>query len=212
MQPSELVRGRECPECPLYLQMELQHQQQQRQQQQVKVPHYVLISSSSRVQPTAATTAAVPILSHPIVQYHHANDRPLSLLPESASEQVLLLDYDPLSPASTRVQSISGNAAITGIRVTDAPGAGSAEEDAYWSSKMFVLETSTFESRFVQTPKQRCPGLRYFPRRVPADDSDPRAVLAQFKQKYTFADISCFSLVIDRSPLQQCHYSTGTRL
>ncbi|KAF8271340.1 hypothetical protein EI94DRAFT_1720386 [Lactarius quietus] len=138
---------------------------QQQQQPQVKVPHYVLVSSSSRAQPTtAAAAAAVPILSHPILQYHYANDRPLSLLPKSGGEQVLLLDYDPVNPASTRVQNISGNAAITGIRVTDAPGAGSAEEDACWSGKMFVLETSTFDSR------------------VPAEDSDPRAVLAQFKQ------------------------------
>ncbi|KAI9462512.1 hypothetical protein BJY52DRAFT_1355195, partial [Lactarius psammicola] len=113
--------------------------------------------------PTAATAAAVPVL-HPILQYHYANDRPLSLLPESTGEQVLLLDYDPLSPASTRVQSISGNAAITGIRITDAPGAGSAEEDACWSGKMFVLETTTFDSRVL------------------TDDNDPRAVLAQFKQ------------------------------
>ena len=153
----------EWTECPLCPQMELQHQhqqQQQQQQQQVKVPHYVLISSSSRAQPTAATAAAVPILSHPILQYHYANDRPLSLLPESTDEQVLLLEYDPLSPASTRVQSISGNAAITGIRVTDAPGAGSAEEDACWSGKMFVLETTTFDSRFVRAPKQRCPRLK----------------------------------------------------
>ena len=136
--------------------MELQHQQQQ-QQQQTKVPHYVLISSSSRAQPTpvgAAAAAAVPILSHPILQYHYANDRPLSLLPGSAGEQVLLLDYDPLKPASTRVQSISGNAAITGIRVTEAPGAGSAEEEASVSSKMFVLETTTFDSRFVRTSQR----------------------------------------------------------
>ena len=158
--------------CPLCLQMELQQQQQRQQQPQVKVPHYVLISTSSGAQPTAATAAttaaaAVPILSHPILQYHYANDRPLSLLPESGGEQVLLLDYDPQSPASTRLQSISGNAAITGIRVTDAPGAGTAEEDACWSSKMFVLETTTFESRFVRTPKQRCFMLRCFPSKGP---------------------------------------------
>lgn len=136
--------------------MELQHQQQQ-QQQQTKVPHYILISSSSRAQPTpvgAAAAAAVPTLNHPILQYHYANDRPLSLLPESAGEQVLLLDYDPLKPVSTRVQSISGNAAITGIRVTEAPGAGTAEEEASVSSKMFVLETTTFDSRFVRTSQR----------------------------------------------------------
>ncbi len=130
--------------------MELEHQQQQPPPPpQVKIPHYVLVSGSSRVQPTAATGAAVPVLSHPILQYHYANDRPLSLFPECTNEQVLVLDYDPLSPASTRVQSISGNAATTGIRITDAPGASSAEGDACWSSKMFVLETTTFESRFV---------------------------------------------------------------
>jgi hypothetical protein len=133
--------------------------------QQDKVPYYVLVSTSSQSQSVAATGSATPVLNHPVLQYHYANDSPLSLLPRSPNEQVLVLDYDPLTPQSTRAQSISGSSAVTGIKVTEAPGAGSAEEDVGWCNSMFVLETTTFDSR------------------VPTDEGDPRTVLAQFKQK-----------------------------
>lgn len=113
------------------------------------VPRYVLVSSSSRTQLTAVTGPTTSVLGHPVLQYHYANDSPLSLLPVSRDEQVLVLDYDPQNPAFTRAQSISGSSAVTGIKVTDAPGAGSAEGDAGWSNKMFVLETTMFDSRFV---------------------------------------------------------------
>ncbi|KAI0274693.1 hypothetical protein BC834DRAFT_849219 [Gloeopeniophorella convolvens] len=129
-----------------------------------KAPYYVLVSSLSKTQPAATSGPTAAVLSHPVVQYHYANDSPLSLLPTSSDEQVLVLDYDPLNPSFTRAQSISGSSAITGIKVTDAPGAGSSDADAQWSSKMFVLETTTFDSR------------------VPTDERDPRALLAQFKQ------------------------------
>ncbi len=119
-------------------------------EQQHKVPHYVLVSSSTRTQPTTATGSKTPVLSHPVLQYHYANDSPLSLLPRYPDEQVLVLDYDPLNPSCTRAQSISGSAAVTGIKVTDAPGAGSAEGDTGWSKSMFVLETTTFDSRCVR--------------------------------------------------------------
>lgn len=117
-----------------------------------KAPYYVLVSSSSRAQPTAATGSVASILSHPNLQYHYANDSPLSLLPRSPDEQVLVLDYDPMNPAFTRAQSISGSSAVTGIKVTDAPGAGPAEADVGWSNSMFVLETTTFDSRFAHPP------------------------------------------------------------
>ena len=121
-------------------------------EQQQKVPHYVLVSSSSGVLPTPATGSVAPTLSHPVLQYHYANDSPLSLLPRFPDEQVLVLDYDPLNPSYTRAQSISGSSAVTGIKVTDAPGAGSAEADVGWSKSMFVLETTTFDSRFARLP------------------------------------------------------------
>jgi len=125
--------------------------------EQHKVPHYVLVSSSSsssssRAQSSTAAGPATSVLSHPVLQYHYANESPLSLLPTSPNEQVLVLDYDPLNPALSRAQFISGSAAITGIKVTDAPGAGSAEGDAGWSNSMFVLETTTFDSRFARPP------------------------------------------------------------
>jgi hypothetical protein len=119
-------------------------------EQQDNVPHYVLVSSSSRTRSaTTAGSANTAVLGHPILQYHYANDSPLSLLPKSNDEHVLVLDYDPLNPALTRAQSVSGSSAVIGIKVTDAPGAGPAEGDAGWSNKMFVLETTTFDSRFV---------------------------------------------------------------
>jgi hypothetical protein len=124
-------------------------------EQQHKVPYYVLVSSSSRAQPVTAAGSVTPVLSHPVLQYHYANDSPLSLLPRFPDEQVLVLDYDPRSPPFTRAQSISGSTAVTGIKVTDAPGAGSAEGDVGWSKSMFVLETTTFDSRFAHPPEAR---------------------------------------------------------
>lgn len=117
--------------------------------QQDKVPYYVLVSPSSQTQPSAATGSTTPVLNHPVLQYHYANDSPLSLLPRSQNEHVLVVDYDPLTPQCARAQSISGSSAVTGIKVTEAPGAGSAEGFAGWCNNMFVLETTTFDARFV---------------------------------------------------------------
>lgn len=119
--------------------------------QQDKVPYYVLVSPSpsSQTQSSATTGSKTPVLNHPVLQYHYANDSPLSLLPRSLNEHVVVVDYDPLTPQSTRAQSISGTSAVTGIKVTEAPGAGSAEMSTGWCNKMFVLETTTFDSRFV---------------------------------------------------------------
>ncbi len=117
--------------------------------QQDKVPYYVLVSPSSQTQPRATTGSTTPVLNHPVLQYHYVNDNPLELLPRSPNEQVLVVDYDPLTPQCTRAQSISGSSAVTGIKVTEAPGAGSAEGFARWCNSMFVLETTTFDSRFV---------------------------------------------------------------
>jgi hypothetical protein len=119
-------------------------------EQQDKVPYYVLVSTSSQAQSTVPTGSATPVLNHPVLQYHYANDSPLSLLPRSPNEQILVLDYDPLTPQLTRAQSISGSSAVTGIKVTEAPGAGPAEGDAGWCKSMFVLETTTFDSRFAR--------------------------------------------------------------
>ena len=113
------------------------------------MPYYVLVSPSSQTQSPAATGSTTPVLNHPVLQYHYANDSPLSLLPRSPNEHVLVVDYDPLTPQCTRAQSISGSSAVTGIKVTEAPGAASAEGSAGWCNNMFVLETTTFDSRFV---------------------------------------------------------------
>jgi len=117
--------------------------------QQDKVPYYVLVSPSPQTQSSATTGSTTPVLNHPVLQYHYANDSPLSLLPRSPNEHVVVVDYDPLTPQCARAQSISGSSAVTGIKVTEAPGAGSAEVSTGWCNSMFVLETTTFDSRFV---------------------------------------------------------------
>ena len=150
--------------------------------QQDKVPYYVLVSPSSQTQSSAATGSTTPVLNHPVLQYHYANDSPLALLPRYPNEHVLVVDYDPLTPQCTRAQSISGSSAVTGIKVTEAPGAGSAEGVAGWCNNMFVFETTTFDSRFVVGHVQLGHDTLIL-RRVPTDESDPRTLLAQFKQK-----------------------------
>jgi hypothetical protein len=155
------------------------------QQDSDKVPYYVLVSPSSQTQSSAATGSTTPVLNHPVLQYHYANDSPLSLLPRSPNEHVFVVDYDPLTPQCARAQSISGSSAVTGIKVTEAPGAGSAEGSAGWCNSMFVLETTTFDSRFVGHVQlgYDTPSEIMSLERVPTDESDPRTVLAQFKQK-----------------------------
>jgi hypothetical protein len=71
---------------------------------QHKAPRYVLISSSSRTQLTAVTGPTTSVLGHPVLQYHYANDNPLSLFHISPNEQVLL-DYNSPNPAFTHAKT-----------------------------------------------------------------------------------------------------------
>jgi hypothetical protein len=103
-------------------------------------PHYILVSQSSLSAhtPGAPSTA----LCHPIIQYHYADDSPLSILPQSPGEQVVILDYDSTSPTA---KSISTNSAVTVLKVAEAPGAGAAEDESKKNNKMYILETSTID-------------------------------------------------------------------
>ena len=59
-----------------------------------------------RLIPAQLTAAASPgtfvlVLGHLVLQYHYANDSPLSLLHISPNEQILVLDYNSPNPAFT---------------------------------------------------------------------------------------------------------------
>ncbi|KAI0068478.1 hypothetical protein BV25DRAFT_1818895 [Artomyces pyxidatus] len=127
-----------------------------------KPPYYILVSHSGQ-QPVAGVLSKS--LSHPIIQYHYADDSPLTLLPRSPEEQVLVLDYDPSGAVVPRAQSLTVTAAVSGVRVADAPGAGASEDDRNSSTKMFILDTTGSEERGA------------------AETTDSQVVLTRFKQR-----------------------------
>lgn len=108
-------------------------------------PYYVLCSRS-----TPTTTAPNAALIHPAIQYHYKDDPSLALVPHPA-EQVLILDYDPDTNAPPTVQSISPSISVTGLRVEEAPGAAAAatDEGVARNDRMFIIETTTAQDRFV---------------------------------------------------------------
>jgi hypothetical protein len=96
-------------------------------------PYYILYSQSNT-------------LGHPLIQYHYADDSPLSLLPLD-DEQVLLLDFDP--PSTVTAKSISKNIATAALNLAEAPGA--ALEDDSTNSTMYILETATITDEKYST-------------------------------------------------------------
>ncbi|KAH6917213.1 hypothetical protein BKA70DRAFT_1251622 [Coprinopsis sp. MPI-PUGE-AT-0042] len=125
-------------------------------------PYYVFVAlnNTSTSQPTSSTT-----LRHPRIQYHYADDSPLSLLPEHPDEHVLLLDAG-ISTAT--VHSISPELITTGLKIEDAPAASTV--DATDGSRMYIIEAARDER--TATPAH---GLE---ERKPAT-----AILAQFKAR-----------------------------
>lgn len=56
----------------------------------------------------------------------------------------MVLDYDT-QPSGSTIRSIVANTAITGVKVTDAPGAGGADADLAQNNKMFIIETTALQ-------------------------------------------------------------------
>ncbi|KAI0824239.1 hypothetical protein BC628DRAFT_1420323 [Trametes gibbosa] len=104
-------------------------------------PYYLLVSHSQSLGNTAAPASSS--LSHPVIEYHYADDPPNSLLPQFPGEHVLVLDYDPARPASPTVKSLSADLAISAVKVADAPGAAVAGESTRTSNNsIYVIETT----------------------------------------------------------------------
>ncbi|KAI0053290.1 hypothetical protein FA95DRAFT_1568632 [Auriscalpium vulgare] len=143
-----------------------------------KSPYYLLVSHAA--QPAATGLSSI-LLSHPVIQYHYADDSPLSLLPRFPAEQVLVLDHDPTPDATPRARSIAGRATVTDVRMTDAPGAGATPDDQGKSRKMFILQTTGFEENSIE----------------------PQEALARFRQRN-----SVLRQVLEYDPQLQVHQSS----
>lgn len=103
-------------------------------------PRYVLVSHGTLADGTAGAGAPSAALSHPIVQYHYADDAPLAVLPRFPGERVLVLDHDPNAEGAPSAKSISDALAVMAVKVTDAPGAGVLDDEP-GNKKMYVIET-----------------------------------------------------------------------
>lgn len=110
-------------------------------------PYYILVSQSSTLNNPSGPASTS--LSHPIIEYHYADDSPHALLPQYPGEHILVIDYDPARFQTPAVKSLSADLAVTGLRITDAPGAGVADDEPFRNDKMYILETTTM-------PEERC--------------------------------------------------------
>ncbi len=101
-------------------------------------PHYILVSQGCLPATTGGagqSALTAPVLTFPIIHYHYADDPPLSLMPSKDRENIIL-DYDPSSDQSPIVRSVSEGLAVTGVKVTDAPGIIKGDKNP----NMFVIE------------------------------------------------------------------------
>ncbi|KII93521.1 hypothetical protein PLICRDRAFT_35743 [Plicaturopsis crispa FD-325 SS-3] len=135
-------------------------------------PFYVLVSHSSlsNISPSTAQSAS---LAHPTIQYHYADDSPLTLLPQSPSEHVLVLDYDPGATNAPVVNSLSRGLVVSGLKVAEAPGAAAvADDEPGRNDRMYILETTLAREDKLGVDASR-------------EHQTPEATLARFKQRNT---------------------------
>ncbi|KZT74694.1 hypothetical protein DAEQUDRAFT_719874 [Daedalea quercina L-15889] len=102
-------------------------------------PYYILVSHSNPLATTSAT------LSHPVIEYHYADDSPHSLLPQFPGERILVIDYDPNRNTPPTAKSLSTDMSVTNVQVTAAAGAGGVDEE----HKMYVLETTSIPEEAI---------------------------------------------------------------
>jgi len=102
-------------------------------------PYFILVSLSSLQHSSGSSSSS---LAHVNVEYRYADDSPLTLLPRHTDEHVLVLNHDPAKGDIPTVQSTSTHMAVTGVKVSVAPGA-STNEDYGRNDSMFVLEVAS---------------------------------------------------------------------
>lgn len=150
-------------------------------------PFYVLVSHSSlsNISPSTAQSAS---LAHPTIQYHYADDSPLTLLPQSPSEHVLVLDYDPGATNAPVVNSLSRGLVVSGLKVAEAPGAAAVVDDEPGrNDRMYILETTLArEDKCVAYTESNAVKLTVYVRLgvdASREHQTPEATLARFKQR-----------------------------
>lgn len=92
-------------------------------------PYYILVGQAN------ASTSSNRTLLHPTIHYSFSDDSPLTILPRSDQEHVLVLDYKPGQLVTAK--SISGSVIATGVSVAPALDEGSLNE------QMYTIETTT---------------------------------------------------------------------
>ncbi|KAI0348618.1 hypothetical protein BDW22DRAFT_109779 [Trametopsis cervina] len=96
-------------------------------------PFYILVSHSLTAPFSAGPSTT---LSHPVIEYHFADDSPKDLLPRTPGEQVVVLDYDVSHSAVPTAQSFSPALAVKGV-------------------KMYVIETSIAPTESVEVDEHQ---------------------------------------------------------
>ncbi|KAF8559253.1 hypothetical protein OG21DRAFT_1453496 [Imleria badia] len=128
-------------------------------------PYYILVS----LQHNSANQSHA--LIHANIEYRYADDSPLSLLPRFPDEHVLVFDYDPASATTPIISSTSSQLALSGVKVSPAPGAR-VDEDTSKNDNMYILQvacTSDDQTGSVESSQ--------------AHLQNPRAIVARFKQR-----------------------------
>ncbi|THH31783.1 hypothetical protein EUX98_g2385 [Antrodiella citrinella] len=125
-------------------------------------PYYILVSHT--LQLNSLIPPPPTSFSHPIIEYHYADDSPHNLLPRSEGELVLVLDHSPTDGADFSARSLTREMAVTGLKVSEAPGAG-VVDDGVKDHNMYVLETTVLSEEPLE---EECQG--------------PQNILARFKQ------------------------------
>lgn len=110
-------------------------------------PRYVLLSTTSLSTNGPSRSADVSPFVHPAsISYQYADDPPLQLLPLGL-DTLIVMDVDEISVDSTpAVRSLSEGVVVTGVRVSEVPGASIAPslalEDVAANPNMYVIELS----------------------------------------------------------------------
>jgi len=104
-------------------------------------PTYVLVSESALSSTNYSTDFAT--LVHPVIHYRYADDPPLCT--QGFNANFLVMDYDPASPETPTVSSLSSNLAVDNVTISDAPGviAGSAgsSSGSPSNSNLYIIRT-----------------------------------------------------------------------
>ncbi|KAI6155011.1 hypothetical protein BKA82DRAFT_4432330 [Pisolithus tinctorius] len=131
-------------------------------------PYYVLASHNTLQSSTSAQPSSV--LAHVDIQYRHADDSPLSLLPSHPDEHVFVLYHDPDNLTAPTIKSTSSQFALSGIKVSLAPGATMGEDK---NPNMYVLQVTSIDADSSHVSLE---SSQAYPQ-------NPQALVTRFKQR-----------------------------